>query len=124
MGDPPVIRLGLKTSHNASELLRCGRSATAPAQDETERSSRVRIHESDARDFASEPGRPFFPLASRLRKPARSSMIPRYTRADMAAIWSPQMRFRIWFEIEAHAADAMAELGLIPKRAAQKIWSK
>ena len=42
-------------------------------------------------------------------------MIPRYTRPEMAAIWSPQTRFRIWFEIEAHAADAMAELGIIPK---------
>jgi adenylosuccinate lyase len=42
----------------------------------------------------------------------------------MAAIWSPQTRFRIWFEIEAHAADAMAELGIIPKAAAAKIWAK
>ena len=51
-------------------------------------------------------------------------MIPRYTRPEMAAIWSPQTRFRIWFEIEAHAADAMAELGIVPKAAAAKIWSK
>ena len=51
-------------------------------------------------------------------------MIPRYTRPEMAAIWSPQTRFRIWFEIEAHAADAMAELGMIPKAAAKKIWEK
>jgi len=42
----------------------------------------------------------------------------------MAAIWSPQTRFRIWFEIEAHAADAMAELGMIPKAAAKTIWDK
>ena len=42
----------------------------------------------------------------------------------MAAIWSPQTRFRIWFEIEAHAADAMAELGIIPKAAAARIWAK
>jgi len=42
----------------------------------------------------------------------------------MAAIWEPQTRFRIWFEIEAHAADAMAELGIIPKAAAKKIWDK
>src|SRR5271157_1707507 len=42
----------------------------------------------------------------------------------MAAIWSPETRFRIWFEIEAHAADAMAELGLIPKQAAKTIWDK
>jgi adenylosuccinate lyase len=42
----------------------------------------------------------------------------------MAAIWSPETRFRIWFEIEAHAADAMAELGLIPKEAAKTIWEK
>jgi adenylosuccinate lyase len=53
-----------------------------------------------------------------------AEMIPRYTRPDMAAIWSPETRFRIWFEIEAHAADAMAELGIIPKEAAKKIWAK
>src|SRR5271157_6550286 len=51
-------------------------------------------------------------------------MIPRYTRPEMAAIWWPQTRLRIWFEIEAHAADAMAELGIIPKAAAAKIWAK
>ncbi len=51
-------------------------------------------------------------------------MIPRYTRPEMAAIWSPETRFRIWFEIEAHAADAMAELGIIPKEAAKTIWAK
>jgi adenylosuccinate lyase len=50
--------------------------------------------------------------------------IPRYTRPQMAAIWSPETRFRIWFEIEAHAADAMAELGQIPKEAAKAIWEK
>jgi adenylosuccinate lyase len=50
--------------------------------------------------------------------------IPRYSRPQMAAIWTPQTRFRIWFEIEAHAADAMAELGMIPKAAAKKIWRK
>jgi len=51
-------------------------------------------------------------------------MIPRYSRPDMAAIWSPETRFRIWFEIEAHAADAMAELGIVPKTAARKLWDK
>src|SRR5215468_8046950 len=51
-------------------------------------------------------------------------MIPRYTRPQMAAVWDPQTRYRIWFEIEAHAADAMAELGVIPKAAAQEIWAK
>ncbi len=51
-------------------------------------------------------------------------MILRYTRPEMAAIWSPETRFRIWFEIEAHAADAMAELGIIPKEAAKAIWAK
>src|ERR1700683_553183 len=48
-------------------------------------------------------------------------MIARYSRPEMAAIWSPETRFRIWFEIEAHAADAMAEFGMIPKQAAKKI---
>ena len=51
-------------------------------------------------------------------------MIPRYTRPEMAAIWDPQTRFRIWFEIEAHATDALAELGVVPKEAAQAIWAK
>ena len=51
-------------------------------------------------------------------------MIPRYTRPEMAAIWDPQTRFRIWFEIEAHAADALAEIGVIPKEAARTIWAK
>jgi len=51
-------------------------------------------------------------------------VIPRYSRPDMVAIWSPDTRFRIWFEIEAHAADAMAELGIIPQAAAKKIWEK
>jgi adenylosuccinate lyase len=48
-------------------------------------------------------------------------VIPRYTRPEMAAIWDPQTRYRIWFEIEAHAADAMAKLGMIPKAAAKTI---
>ncbi len=51
-------------------------------------------------------------------------MIPRYARADAAAIWSPETRYRIWFEIEAHAASAMAELGTIPRAAADAIWAK
>jgi adenylosuccinate lyase len=50
--------------------------------------------------------------------------IPRYSRPEMTAIWTPETRFRIWFEIEAHAADAMADLGIIPKAAAKKIWDK
>ncbi|MGY3420074.1 adenylosuccinate lyase [Bradyrhizobium sp. F1.13.4] len=51
-------------------------------------------------------------------------MIPRYTRPEMASIWEPQTRFKIWFEIEAHAADALAELGTIPKDAAKTVWAK
>jgi adenylosuccinate lyase len=51
-------------------------------------------------------------------------MIPRYSRPEMTRIWEPDTRFRIWFEIEAHAASAMAELGIIPKEAAQIIWDK
>src|ERR1700730_8209568 len=53
-----------------------------------------------------------------------SSMIPRYTRPEMAAIWEAQTRFRIWFEIEAHAADAQAEFGVTPKEAAKALWAK
>ena len=51
-------------------------------------------------------------------------MIPRYSRPEMARIWEPENRFRIWFEIEAHACDAMAELGLIPKEAAKAVWER
>lgn len=51
-------------------------------------------------------------------------MIPRYTRPEFARIWEPQTRFTIMFEIEAHAADKMAELGVIPKEAARTIWEK
>ena len=51
-------------------------------------------------------------------------MIPRYSRPEMRAIWEPETRFRIWFEIEAHAATAMAELGIVPKEAAKIIWDK
>jgi adenylosuccinate lyase len=53
-----------------------------------------------------------------------ASMIPRYSRPEMVAIWDAQTRFKIWFEIEAHAADALAELGVIPKEAARTIWAK
>ncbi|KAB7739066.1 adenylosuccinate lyase [Parvibaculum sedimenti] len=49
-------------------------------------------------------------------------MIPRYSRPEMVSIWTPETKFRIWFEIEAHACDALAELGVIPKEAAKKIW--
>ena len=51
-------------------------------------------------------------------------MIPRYSRPQMVAIWSPETRFRIWFEIEAHACDALAEIGVIPKESAKTIWEK
>ncbi|AXC49096.1 adenylosuccinate lyase [Paracoccus suum] len=49
-------------------------------------------------------------------------MIPRYSRPEMVAIWSPETRFRIWFEIEAHASDAQAELGVIPRENAEALW--
>ncbi len=51
-------------------------------------------------------------------------MIPRYSRPAMVALWEPQTRFRIWFEIEAHACDALAALGAIPAEAARAIWEK
>ena len=51
-------------------------------------------------------------------------MIPRYARPEMTAVWSAETKFRIWFEIEAYAADALAKLGVIPKEAAAKIWEK
>jgi adenylosuccinate lyase len=67
------------------------------------------------------------PFATRLRWRAEKQpdlMIPRYTRPEIAAIWNAETRYRLWFEIEAHAAEAMAELGIIPKEAAEKIWEK
>ncbi|MFZ1962845.1 MAG: adenylosuccinate lyase [Roseiarcus sp.] len=51
-------------------------------------------------------------------------MIPRYSRPEMVAIWAAQTRFKIWFEIEAHACDALAEIGVIPKESAKAIWKK
>lgn len=51
-------------------------------------------------------------------------MIPRYSRPAMVKIWEPENRFRIWFEIEAHACDAQAELGVIPKEAAAAVWKR
>ncbi|WP_293874684.1 MULTISPECIES: adenylosuccinate lyase [unclassified Sphingomonas] len=50
-------------------------------------------------------------------------MVPRYSRPEMSAIWTPENRFRIWFEIEAHATDALADLGVVPREAAQALWT-
>ncbi len=50
-------------------------------------------------------------------------MVPRYSRPDMTAIWTPEERFKIWFEIEAYATDALAELGVVPKEAAAALWT-
>ena len=51
-------------------------------------------------------------------------MVPRYARPEMTAIWTPENRYRIWFEIEAHATDALADLGVVPKEAAAAIWER
>jgi adenylosuccinate lyase len=51
-------------------------------------------------------------------------MIPRYSRPEMTSIWEPENKFRIWFEIEAHACDAQAALGVIPKEAAKAVWDR
>ncbi len=51
-------------------------------------------------------------------------MIPRYSRPEMTRIWEPENKFRIWFEIEAHACDAQAALGVIPKEAAKAVWDR
>ncbi|WP_424983041.1 adenylosuccinate lyase [Maritalea sp. S77] len=51
-------------------------------------------------------------------------MIPRYSRDEMVSIWSPESKFRIWFEIEAHAASAQAKLGIVPEEAAKIVWEK
>ncbi len=62
--------------------------------------------------------------AAPLRIKEAAPVIPRYSRPQMAAIWEPENRFRIWFEIEAHACDAQAELGVIPKEAARAVWER
>ena len=51
-------------------------------------------------------------------------MIPRYSRPEMTRIWEPENKYRIWFEIEAHACDAQAMLGIIPKEAAAAVWKR
>ncbi|MGB1539616.1 MAG: lyase family protein, partial [Rickettsiales bacterium] len=51
-------------------------------------------------------------------------MIPRYSRPQMTRIWEPENKFRIWFEIEAHACDAQAKLGVIPEAAAKAVWER
>ncbi len=51
-------------------------------------------------------------------------MIPRYSRHEMVTIWEPETRFQVWFEIEAHAMDALAELGVVPREAAAAVWAK
>ncbi|MCH8202945.1 MAG: adenylosuccinate lyase [Proteobacteria bacterium] len=51
-------------------------------------------------------------------------MIPRYSRPEMVAVWAPEAKFRIWFEIEAHAMDAQARLGVVPKAAAEAVWER
>ncbi|MDO9488347.1 MAG: adenylosuccinate lyase, partial [Sphingomonadaceae bacterium] len=51
-------------------------------------------------------------------------MIPRYSRPEMVALWEPETRFRIWFEIEAHAMDALVELGVVPADAAKAVWER
>ena len=49
-------------------------------------------------------------------------MIPRYSRPEMVDIWSPSTKFKIWYEIEAHACDAMAKIGIIPAENAEAVW--
>jgi adenylosuccinate lyase len=66
------------------------------------------------------------PICDKAFPPAdedEDEMIPRYSRPEMSAIWSPENRLRIWFEIEAHACDAQSELGVIPKEAAAAVWA-
>ncbi len=60
--------------------------------------------------------------AGHLTSAEHASHDPRYSRPAMTAIWSPESRFRIWFEIEAHATTALAEIGVVPKDAAEKVW--
>ena len=63
-------------------------------------------------------------MRHQLDKQKACDMIPRYARPQMTEIWSQQSKFQIWFEIEAHACDAQADLGVIPKSAAEQVWKK
>src|SRR6516162_6750365 len=67
---------------------------------------------------------PIDPAWNRTTEKQSPPMIPRYSRPEMTAVWSPETRFRIWFEIEAYACEALAEIGVIPKEAARAIWEK
>src|SRR3712207_1772602 len=70
---------------------------------------------------------PYVRAPCRLPDPLTSRevpMIPRYSRPEMVAIWSPETKFRIWFEIEAHATTALADLGVVPREAAEIVWEK
>jgi adenylosuccinate lyase len=64
------------------------------------------------------------PCAASLGGKDRSPVIPRYSRPEMAALWAPEAKFRIWFEIEAHAMDAQAALGVVPAAAAKAVWER
>ena len=73
--------------------------------------------------FSNCMGEHFVGLASKLlMQPNENSMLPRYTRPELAAIWSEQTKHEIWFEIEAHAGDAMAASGTIPRECAKAVW--
>src|SRR5215813_3111779 len=98
---------------------RCGRGRRRPS-----RIPRIVHNGGPGRRIASPARCDTARLSTSPPRPRPARMIPRYTRPEMAAIWDPQTRFRIWFEIEAHAADALAELGVIPKEAAKAIWAK
>src|SRR5690606_14394307 len=65
---------------------------------------------------------PFPSLAATAFQPTESFMVPRYARPAMTAIWEPEARYRIWFEIEAHATEKLGELGVVPPSAAQALW--
>ena len=69
-------------------------------------------------------GREFWYTACVGNTKKETCMIPRYSRPEMAEIWTPESKFRIWFEIEAHACDAQAELGVIPREAAEAVWKR
>ena len=69
-------------------------------------------------------GREFWYTACVGNSKKETRMIPRYSRPEMAEIWTPESKFRIWCEIEAHACDAQAELGVIPREAAEAVWKR
>src|SRR5690606_23079919 len=82
-----------------------------------------RSHKDDQAGSKRRPCQASIPGLAATQPPiSESRMVPRYARPAMTAIWEPEARYRIWFEIEAHATEKLGDLGVVPKTAAQALW--